>query len=124
MERIQTPIERLISNKSRIKFESKVRENRMNDNFQYLQKNSGKLIVSGVTSAIFPGSKSSETRMSKPSSLPSTLADIALGGVSTYLTAGKGIIPMVFNVAKPLLITWGIKGAKKLLKNIFKRKKK
>ena len=124
MERALTPTERLISNKNRIKFECKVHEERLNENLQYLQKNSGKLIISGVTSAVFPGLKSSGKQMSRPSSLPSTLTDLALGGVSTYLTAGKGILPLAVNLAKPLLLTWGIKGAKKLLKSIFTRKGK
>jgi len=119
-----TPIEKLTSNKARIKYESKIVQNRMSGNFQYLQKNAGKLAIHGVTSAILPNHKSSGSGSSHSSGLPSTLMNMALGGASTYLGAKTGLLPMAIKVAQPLLLTWGIKGAKNLIGKLFSRKNK
>jgi len=128
MKKEPTPLERLISNKERINVLSKIQENKMNANVQYIQQNGGKLLLSGVTSAILPGTKSKrisqKSGVSSSSSLPSTIAGMALGGAADYFTKGKHIFPLVLSVAQPFLLTWGIKGAKKLIGNLLSGKKK
>lgn len=125
MKEMQTPLEKLISEKNRIKFQSHVQEDKLNANVQYLQDHAGKLILSSATSMIFPRTQNaSRPGLNKTSSIPSQLTGMALGGVSNYLSSGRGIVPLALGIARPLLITWGIKGAKKLLGNIFSKKKK
>lgn len=119
-----TPIEKLTSNKARIKYESRIVQDRLSGNLQYLQKNAGKLAVHGVTSAILPNRSSGSGITQSKSGLPSTLMNMALGGASTYLGAKSGILPMAIKVAQPLLLTWGIKGAKNLIGKLFSRKNK
>lgn len=120
-----TPLEKLISNKERIKVLSKIQENKMNANVQYVQQNGGKLLLTGVTSAVFPKTQSKITnKVSGSSSLPSAITGLALGGVADYFTKGKHILPLAFSVAQPFLLTWGIKGAKKLIGNLLSGKKK
>jgi len=100
----------------------------MNANVQYIQNNGGKLLLSGVTSAIFPGVKSKtiekESNLASSSSLPSTIAGMALGGAADYFTRGKHILPLALSIAQPFLLTWGVKGAKKLIGNLLSGKKK
>jgi len=125
METVQlTPLEQLRSKKEQARIQSEIQKDKLSSNLKYVQSNAGKLIVNGVTSSIFPG----KSNQSKPSSLPSTLADIALGGAKTYLKSSKGgglgIIPLVWGIAQPFVLTWGIKGAKKLVGSLFSGKNK
>jgi len=97
----------------------------MNANVQYLQQNGGKLLLSGAVSAILPGAKSKTVKEeTKSSSLPSTITGLALGGAVDYFTRGKHLFPLVLSVAQPFLLTWGVKGAKKLIGNLLSGKKK
>lgn len=127
MEKVQTPLEKLIADKERIKVLSKIQENKLNANLQYLQQNGGKLLMSSVTSAVFPNTKSKvkrNTSFAAPSSVAApTIAGLALGGAADYFTKGKHILPLALSIVQPLLFTWGIKGLKKLVKNILAKKK-
>lgn len=123
MKTVQTPLEQLKAKKELVRNQAKIHEENLSNNFKYLQDNAGKLVVSSVTSAILP-IKSSPFHSSASSSLPSTLTDLAMSGVSTYLRGSKGILPLAWGVVQPFLFTWGIKGAKKLIGSLFQRKKK
>lgn len=129
----QTPLEKLTADKQRIKLAAYMKEKELNANFQYIQEHGGKLLLSGAVSAILPGSKSTnKTRQSSSSmmssslmsSIPSALTGLALGGAKNYFSVGKNLLPVVWGIAQPFILTAGIKGAKKLIKNIFTRKKK
>lgn len=125
MKEVQTPLEKLTSEKKMIKELCRVQEEKLNTNVQYIQQNGGKLLLSGLISAILPNTKSSDKNESdQPSSPLSSLAEMALGGASNILSPGKGILPLVWGIAQPFVLTWGIKGFKKLLRGIFVRKKR
>lgn len=127
METVQlTPLEQLRSKKAQARLQSEIEKDKLSANLKYVQHNAGKLIVNGVTSAILPGK--SNKNQSRPSSLPSTLADIAIGGAKTYFRSSKGggmgILPLAWSLAQPFVLTWGIKGVKKLAGSLFSGKKK
>lgn len=122
MNTAQTPLEQLQARKAQLRFESRIHEEKIGANLKYMQSHGGKLALNSVTSAIFP--KKSVNTQSRPSTLPLTLTDLALGGVSSVMKGNKGILPIVWNFAQPFVLTWGIKGAKKLIGGIFSRKKK
>ncbi|MDH6359137.1 hypothetical protein [Parabacteroides sp. PF5-9] len=126
MQKKQTPLERLKSNKTRVQVLAQIQENKLNANFHYLQQNSGRLILHGITAAILPGSKSAPTDKVTPDSpsFSSEIIDMTLGGVANYFTKGKHLWPLAMRVAQPFLLTMGIKGAKKLIGNLFAGKKK
>lgn len=115
MKKEPTPLERLTANKEKIQVLSKIQENKMNANVQYLHQNGGKLLLSGIVSAILPGGKSSS---------PSSITGLALGGGLDYFTRGKHLFPLVLSVAQPFLLTWGVKEAKKLVANLLSGNKK
>ena len=54
----QTPLEKLISDKRRIKRQCIIQKQKLNDDFSYIQEHAGSLLLSGVTSLLFPNSKS------------------------------------------------------------------
>lgn len=121
-----TPLEKLISDKRRLQKECQKQADKLNDDFSYIQENAGSLLMSGLSSLLFPNAKASTPKESTTSSTPSPLtggAGIALG-MSDYLSIAKGMLPVLWDVAQPLLMSWGIKKAKKWLTNKFTRKKK
>ena len=53
----QTPLEKLISDKRRIKRQCIIQKQKLNDDFSYIQEHAGSLLLSGVTSLLFPPAK-------------------------------------------------------------------
>lgn len=60
----QTPLEKLISDKRRIKRQCIIQKQKLNDDFSYIQEHAGSLLLSGVTSLLFPNSKSEKKNLS------------------------------------------------------------
>lgn len=120
-----TPLEKLISDKQRLQQKCQKQAEKLNDDFSYIQENAGSLLMSGLSSLLFPSSKATnkkEGASSKPS--PQTgKTSIALG-TSDYLSIAKGMLPVIWDVAQPLIMSWGIKKAQKWLVGLFTRKKK
>ena len=58
MQQIQnkplTPLEKLISDKERIRKQCVIQEQKLNDDFSYIQENAGSLLISGFTTLLFP----------------------------------------------------------------------
>ncbi|NDV54289.1 hypothetical protein D0T51_00870 [Parabacteroides sp. 52] len=98
-------------------------ESRFNGNLHYLQKNAGKLVIHEVTSSLFSG-KSSTASSSPATSLSSTFIHTVLGSFSSSLGTKKDTLPMVFSMIQPLLVSWSIKGIKKLIGRLFSGRKK
>lgn len=125
MKKKPTPLEKLISNKERVKVLSQIQENKLNANLRYVQQNGGKLIVSGMVSALLPGIQSNVEKREGGVPLPSSaITGLAMGGVLDYFTKAKHMFPFVLSVAQPFLLTWGIKGAKTLIGHLLSGKKK
>jgi len=107
------------------KEKSRELEERLNGNFTYIQKNAGGVLLSSVSSLFFPGKKT-ENKV-KSNGLMSTLPVLAAGGLgfSNYLSLGKGLLPHIWAIAKPILLTWGLgKTQSMLLGKLFGKKKK
>lgn len=58
MNNRQTPLEKLISDKERIQRQCKRQEQKLNEDFSYIQENAGSLLLSGLSSLLFPSNKS------------------------------------------------------------------
>ena len=58
MNNQQTPLEKLISDKERIQRQCKRQEQKLNEDFSYIQENAGSLLLSGLSSLLFPSNKS------------------------------------------------------------------
>ena len=99
MNNQQTPLEKLISDKERIQRQCKRQEQKLNEDFSYIQENAGSLLLSGLSSLLFPSNKST-TKTNDKNTAP--------------VTAGQPSIAM----------TWGIKKAKKWFSNLLFKKKK
>lgn len=120
----QTPLEKLISDKERIRQQCREQVQKLNNDFSYIQENAGNMLLSGLSSLVFPGSKqSTRSDESGPSTRNVGLPAVALG-LSEYLSIAKGMIPLAWELAQPFIVSWGIRKAKKWLGNVFGGKKK
>jgi len=121
-----TPLEKLTAEKTRIRLLVNEQEIKMNEHITYAQANAGSLFLSFLSSMLFTQSdrKASQaetnspdgsTPASTPSSTPFSFADL--------LPLSKLLIPVAWDVAKPILLSWGIKRASAILAGLFTRKK-
>ena len=69
MNNQQTPLEKLISDKERIQRQCKRQEQKLNEDFSYIQENAGSLLLSGLSSLLFPSNKST-TKQTTRAQLP------------------------------------------------------
>ncbi|WP_449040218.1 hypothetical protein [Parabacteroides goldsteinii] len=126
MQQIQnkplTPLEKLISDKERIRKQCVIQEQKLNDDFSYIQENAGSLLISGFTTLLFPNSKSKKTESTETATTASQ--SVTPIGFSDYLSIAQGLLPVAWDVVRPFLLTWGIRKAQSWFTNLLFKKKK
>lgn len=126
MQQIQnkplTPLEKLISDKERIRKQCVIQEQKLNDDFSYIQKNAGSLLISGFTTLLFPNTKSKKTESTETATTASQ--PVTPIGFSDYLSIAQGLLPVAWDVVRPFLLTWGIRKAQSWFTNLLFKKKK
>ena len=126
MQQIQnkplTPLEKLISDKERIRKQCVIQEQKLNDDFSYIQENAGSLLISGFTTLLFPNTKSKKTESSDTAT--SASKPVTPIGFSDYLSIAQGLLPVAWDVVRPFLLTWGIRKAQSWFTNLLFKKKK
>ena len=109
MNKQQTPLEKLISNRLQLQAKCDIQKQKLNEHFSYIQENAGNLFLSGISSLLFSPSKEkksgTETNYSKQTSEVST----ASLGFSDYISVVQSLLPMAWDVARPLLTAWGMR---------------
>ena len=131
----QTPLEILLTDKERIRQQCRQQEQKINEGIAYLNTNAGSLLISSVSSLLFSGSGTRKkhsynyphsegtggSSFKKNFVSPSTERSqtTALLSLADYLSIGKMMIPVLWEIAQPLLITWGIRKIKKTISNAF-----
>lgn len=116
-----TPLEILISEKEQIRIKCRLQEQKLNDDFSYIQQNSGNLLLSGLSSLLFPSRKSESSSEAAKTESREESPSIILG-LSDYLSMVKGLLPVVWDIVRPVLITWGIARARSFFFKILHRK--
>lgn len=120
----QTPLEKLQADKLRIQQACLEQENKINKTFTYIQENAGSLLLSGLSSLLFPAKpqKKGETEPATAvKAAPTTASPL---GLSDYLSVGKALMPLVWEVIQPLVVSWGIRTIRKKITNLFSSSKK
>ncbi|WP_298546910.1 hypothetical protein [uncultured Parabacteroides sp.] len=120
----QTPLEKLISDRRRIQQECTIQEQKLNADFSYIQENAGTLLLSGVSALLFPNTKakSKGAESNRPAQTPEA-PSMSLG-FADYLSVAQGLLPVAWDVARPLLTAWGIQKVQRwIIKKLFKKKK-
>lgn len=120
-----SPLEKLISDKEQIRKQCALQEQKLNEDFSYIQENAGSLLISGFTALLFPNTKSKKTESADPtaSSLSPEQAAIPIG-FADYLSIAQGLLPVAWDVVKPFLLTWGIRKAQSWFTGLLFKKKK
>ena len=85
-----TPLEKLIFDKEQIRRQCVVQEQKLNDDFSYIQDDQ----------------------------------PVTPMGFSDYLSIAQGLLPVAWDVARPFLLTWGIRKAQSWFTNLLFKKKK
>ena len=126
MQQIQnkplTPLEKLISDKERIRKQCVIQEQKLNDDFSYIQENAGSLLISGFTTLLFPNTKSKKTESTETATTASQ--PVTPIGFSDYLSIAQGLLLVASDVIRPCLLTWGIRKAQSWFTNLLFKKKK
>ena len=124
MNKQQTPLEKLISNRLQLQAKCDIQKQKLNEHFSYIQENAGNLFLFGISSLLFSPSKEkksgTETNYSKQTSEVST----ASLGFSDYISVVQSLLPMAWDVARPLLTAWGLKKIQTwAIKKLFTKKR-
>jgi len=123
MNKQQTPLEKLISDRNRLQERCLLQEQVLNSDFIYIQENSASLLFSGITWLFFGKSKPAPANERKALHADGNEKAETLG-FSDIISIGKGMLPVVWEIVKPILFSWGIRKAGTLFTNaLFKKKK-
>lgn len=94
MKKKQTPSEKLIVEKQRVKILCNLQEQKLQADLSYIQQNALSLLISGVSALFVSHTSSFRDQEETPSS--------AFG----YQVLLKDMLPVLLKMAKPLLIDW------------------
>jgi len=117
-----TPLEKLISDRQQIQAQCEIQKLKLNEHFSYIQENAGSLFLSGVSSLLFSSSKDkkSNTDTIQPKQ---TTPTVSLG-ISDYFSVAQSLLPVAWDMARPLLTAWGLKKIQTwVIKKLFSKKK-
>lgn len=115
-----TPLEKLIFEREQITKQCRKQEEKLNGHVVYLQQNAGSLLLSGLSSLLFP--KTSAVPVKSATVQPSSGNQTMTLGISDYLSIAKEMMPVLWDVAKPLLVSWGVKKARTVFLGFFRKK--
>lgn len=141
-----TPIEKLLREKIELREKCRVQEKKLREDFAYIQDNASSLLLSGVSTLLFP-SRNAAKKNGKPASQTGGRGGkLTVGGsdaagnsdttgdalaakhtpiaVADLFALSKTLLPVVWEIAQPMLITWGIRKASALFFGLFSNKKK
>lgn len=94
MKRKQTPSEKLIAEKQRVKILCNLQEQKLQADLSYIQQNTMSLLISGISALFVSHTSAVRDDEEAPSS------------TSGYQVLLKDILPVLLKIAKPLLIDW------------------
>lgn len=122
----QTPLEKLQAEKSRLTKACETQEHKLNEHFMYIQENAGSLLLSGLSSILFSSSSNKGKGKSQDTGNAGNKEAVATPinlGVGDYFSIAKGLVPLLWDIAQPIVASWGIKQVRKWVANkLFKKK--
>ena len=120
----QPPLEKLLADKQRIQQACLEQENKINKTFTYIQENAGSLLLSGLSSLLFPAKPDKKGETAQGTVASATPATTSPLGLSDYLSVGKALVPLAWEIIQPLVVSWGIRTIRKKITNLFSPSKK
>lgn len=80
------------------------------------------MLVSGLSSMLFPKGKAAEKTPAADPDAPKTEGKKELS-LAEYAAALPAMLPILWQVGKPILLSWGMKKAQRSIVNFFFKKK-
>jgi hypothetical protein len=113
----------LSARKAFLQEQCRIREQKLNEDFSYFRENAGSILLFGLSQFIAPGRGTG-----KPRSVPPAKAGVAPSLSSVFnrvdmLSTTKVLGSVIWEIAQPLLVTWGINRIKQWLFKPKKRRK-
>lgn len=119
-----TPLEILISNRQQLQAKCEKQKQLLNEDFTYIQENAGSLLLSGVSSLLFPPSKGKNANAETKQTKQTTGVPAVSLGLSDYFSVAQSLVPVAWDVVRPLLTAWGLKKVQTwAIKKLFSKKK-
>lgn len=121
-----SPTEQLLADKIDIKEKCRIQEKKINANFVYIRENAGGLLLSGMSSLLFPAKNTNEKNAGKVlanSNKNSEKTNNNRFSIFDYLAISKSLLPLVWDILQPIALTWGLNKSRSLITKLFSRKR-
>jgi hypothetical protein len=99
----------------------RIREQKLNENFSCLRENAGSLLLSGLSWLIASGTGTGQRTGITPAKTSVVPTVLSVFNLSDILSIAKVLGPVIWGIAQPILVSWGISRIKQWL---FKPKKR
>lgn len=120
-----TPREKLQSERLRLRQACIRQEQLLNEEFIYVQEHAHSLLMTGLSALLFPHPKNrtNEKTDNKPAVSVQEKVPISIG-LSDYLSIAQNLLPVAWDIVRPLLTAWGIKKVQSwIIRKLFTKKK-
>ncbi len=108
-----TPLQALTCEKMRLMKRCDQQEQLIGAHLDYIHQHAGTLMLKGVSSILFPKTVPQKANPTAESNVDNDLGD--------YFAQIKGYMPMVWEVVRPLLITWGVSKFRKNVSMLLRK---
>ena len=123
-----TPIQQLQAEKQRVTTQCDLQGKELNKDFQFIHENAASLLMSGLTDLLFAkrtNKANTPSQSEAVAAMPAEETSTASVGLSDYLSLIPGLVPVVWDITKPIITAWGIKKVQHwVIKLLFGKKKK
>lgn len=114
-----TPLEKLLAEKQQIKETCLKQEEKLNKTFIFIQANAGSLLLSGLSSLLFPAKSKEKKNATTLTETTHGFTGKSIVQIPDYLSFCKALLPIAWEVVQPLLVSFGIKLIKKRVTKLF-----
>ncbi|MDR0700024.1 MAG: hypothetical protein LBG28_12560 [Tannerella sp.] len=119
-----SPVEQLLNDRRNIEAQCRKQEQKLAEDFACLRDNASRLLFPALSSLLFSSGgfgKKTNTDAIGNDNRNRTTTPFA---TSAYFAVVRDLLPTVWNIIRPMLITWGINKAKSLIYDLFFGNKK
>lgn len=106
-----TPLQILSYEKKRLTIRCDEQEQRINQHLSYIHQHAGRFLIAGMNSLFFPSTANIKSR-------EQVTEDNTL---NTYLHVLKDLVPTIWEMVRPLLISWGFSKMRNSIKLLLKK---
>jgi hypothetical protein len=119
-----SPVEQLLNDKRNIEALCRKQEKKIGEDFAYLRDNASRLLPSTLSSLLFSsegfGRKTDADATGKDHRKEFNIPF----ATSAYLSIIRSLLPVIWHIIRPMLITWSINKTKSLIYELFSGNKK